>query len=174
MEGYSVTTETDIAYCAGLVDGEGYIGIKRTKAYRCQGRSTPGYHARIGIKMVDDGAIKFFAETMGGWYWGEKSSLANGRPYFVYQATDAKAEGILRVLLPYLRVKRESAETVLMLRELQSESRAHRTKVVGEKAFPNKYGTVRMVPVKSLSDEYVGMCDALYERCKELNHAGIA
>ena len=166
--------DTDVAYCAGLLDGEGYIGVKRTKAYACQGRTTPGYHARIGIKMVDEGAIRFFAETLGGWYWQEKPSLKNGRPYFVYQATDAKAAGILRALLPYLRVKRESAETVLRLRDLQSDSRKHRTKVVGEKNFPNKYGTVRMVKVTALSDEYVAMCDALYLRCRELNKVGVA
>jgi hypothetical protein len=169
-----MTTTIDIAYCAGLVDGEGYIGVKRTKAYACQGKVTPGYHARIGIKMVNENAIKFFAETMGGWYWTEKSSLANGRPYFVYQATDAKAEGILRILLPYLRVKDEAAKTVIRLRELQADSRKHRTKVVGEKNFPNKYGTVRMVPVKSLSDEYIALCDSLYLRCRELNKVGIS
>lgn len=166
--------EVDIAYCAGLVDGEGHIGIKRTKAYKCQGRATPGYHARTGIKMVDEGAIKFFAETMGGWYWPEKASLKNGRPYFVYQATDAKAERILRTLLPYLRVKRASAETVLQLRELQADSRKHRTKVVGERPFTNQYGAVRIIETKSLSDEYVSWCDALYEQCKTLNHAGLA
>lgn len=169
-----MTREIDLAYCAGLVDGEGHIGIKRTKAYKCQGRSTPGYHARIGIKMVNREAIEFFAQTMGGWHWDEKPSLKNGRPYFVYQATDAKAEHILRELLPYLRVKREAAETVLTLREHQRTSRQNRTKIVGERPFVNQYGAVRMIAVKTLSDEYVATCDALYERCKALNHAGVA
>jgi hypothetical protein len=36
--------ETDIAYIAGLIDGEGYIGIKKDKGYQCQERKTPGYH----------------------------------------------------------------------------------------------------------------------------------
>lgn len=168
-----MATDIDIAYCAGLVDGEGYIGIKRTKAYKCQGRATPGYHARIGIKMVDEGAIKFFAETMGGWYWGEESpEPTTRRPYFVYQATDAKAEGILRALLPYLRVKKDAAEAVLRLRALQANSIAHKTKVIGERNFPNKYGTVRMVPIKTLSDDYVASCDALYLECRHFNRVG--
>ena len=165
--------QIDLAYCAGLVDGEGYIGIKRTKAYRCQGRATPGYHARIGIKMVTEEAIAFFAETMGGWYWPEKPSLANGRPYFVYQATNAKAEGILRELLPYLKVKRQSAEAVLQLRELQAAGKQHRTKITGYRNFPNSHGTPRQVPNLSYSDEYVAMCDTLYLRCRELNRVGI-
>ena len=32
--------DTTLAYLAGIVDGEGYIGIKKSKAYRCQERKT--------------------------------------------------------------------------------------------------------------------------------------
>lgn len=167
-------TDTDVSYCAGLIDGEGYIGIKRTRAYACQGRATPGYHARIQLRMVDEGAIRFLADTLGGWYYREKSHANNGRPLYCWQASDKHAAEVLRAVLPYLRVKRESAETVLRLRDLQADGRSHRTKVVGEKNFPNKQGTVRMVPVTSYSDEYVAACDDLYARCKELNKVGIA
>jgi len=163
-----------VAYCAGLIDGEGYVGIKRTKAYRVQARATPGYHARISIRMVNEAAIRFLAETLGGWYWAEKAHLANGRPFFAYQATDEAAARILRAVLPYLLVKREAAETVLALRDLQATSRQHRTKVVGTRSFPNQHGAVRTVENRALSDEYVARCDALYERCKELNRVGVA
>jgi hypothetical protein len=40
-------SDTTLAYIAGLIDGEGYIGVKKSGAYKCQGRKTPGYHARI-------------------------------------------------------------------------------------------------------------------------------
>lgn len=49
--------ETELAYAAGIVDGEGYIGVKKSKAYECQGRSTPGYHALVSVKMVDRAAL---------------------------------------------------------------------------------------------------------------------
>ena len=45
-------TEIELAYAAGIIDGEGYIGIKKSKAYRRQGRTTPGYHARIQVRRV--------------------------------------------------------------------------------------------------------------------------
>lgn len=168
-----MTTETDIAYCAGLMDGEAYIGVKRTAPYASQGKVTPGFHARIQIRMVDEAAIRFIAETFGGWYYPEKAHSHKGRPLFCYQAADASAERILRTVLPYLRVKRASADTVLALRDLQATSRQHRTKVVGERNFPNQYGAMRTVQNRSLSDEYIGRCVSLYERCKELNHVGI-
>lgn len=165
--------ETDLAYLAGLIDGEGYVGIKKALAYRCQGRQTPGYHARIQVRMVDEQAIRHLAETLGGWYYKEKASAAHGRPLYCYQASNKKAEHILRALLPYLRVKTEAAQAVLLLRELQACSSAHRTKIVGYRDFPNSHGTIRRVANKCLSDEYVAQCEALWLRCKELNRVGV-
>jgi hypothetical protein len=169
-----VMKRTDIAYIAGLVDGEGCIRIKKTKAYKCQGKVTPSYHAVIQIRMVDEQAIKFIAETLGGWYYREKPSCNNGRPLYCYQASDKKVENILRVLLPYLRVKELAARKVLELRELQNTPRKEkRTKIVGYKNFPNSYGTQRMVKVTALSDEYIAKCDTLYEQCKSINAVGV-
>lgn len=167
-----MTTSEDLAYLAGIVDGEGYVGIKKSSAYKCQGRATPGYHARIQVRMVDEPAIAFLADTLGGWYWYEKAHAHKGRPLYCYQASDLAAAIALETLLPYLRVKRANAETVLALRELQSQSKQHRTKVTGYREFPNQYGTVRMVPNLAFSDEYVAACEALYQKCKALN-AGI-
>jgi hypothetical protein len=165
--------KTDIAYLAGLVDGEAYIGIKKTKAYACQGRATPGYHARIQVRMVDEAAIKFLSESLGGKYYKERPNAAKGRPLYCFQASDAKAEHILKTLLPYLRVKRSSAIAVLEYRKIQCKSRSHMTKKVGEKNFQNRVGTIRMVPIYRLSDEYVGKCESLYLRCKDLNRVGV-
>lgn len=165
--------ETDIAYIAGLIDGEGYIGIKRDKGYRCQERQTPGFHARLQIRMVDEEAIKFIAESLGGWYYKEKPNCAQGRPLYCYQASDKRAEEIIRTISPYLKVKKESANTVLQFRALQSEGVKHRTKITGFRDFPNVHGVIRRVANKSFSDEYVAMCDDLHKRCKELNHVGI-
>lgn len=172
MEAY-MTTQLELAYLAGLVDGEAYIGIKKTPAYKCQGRRTPGYHARIQVRMVDEAAIRFLAETLGGWYYKEKPSAKRGRPLYCYQASNRRAEHILRVLLPYLRVKKDSAKTVLALRELQAQGRKHRTKITGYRNFPNKYGTKRLVACKCFSDEYVARCEALYQQCKALNRVGV-
>lgn len=162
----------DLAYLAGLVDGEGYIGIKKSPAYKCQGRITPGYHARIQVRMVNEAAIKHLAETLGGWYYKEKPNAHKGRLLYCYQASDAKAATVLKQLLPYLRVKKVSAETVLLLRALQSTTGKHRTKISGYRNFPNKYGTPRRVPNKCLSDDYVQQCENLYLLCKQLNKTG--
>ena len=44
-----------LAYIAGLMDGEAYIGIKKSKPYKSlTGRVNPSYHERIQIRMVDE------------------------------------------------------------------------------------------------------------------------
>lgn len=165
--------QTDIAYVAGIVDGEGCIRVKKSKAYRCQGRATPGYHAMIAVKMVDQEAIEFCCRVLDGWWFSGKSSLRSGRPFFTLQLSDMKAENACRLLLPYLKTKRRQAENVLSLRDHQKESGIHKTKVVGFRNFPNKYGTPRQVPNLSFSDEYVAKCEAFYLESRRLNRVGI-
>jgi hypothetical protein len=163
--------QTDIAYIAGLVDGEGYIGIRKTTVRKdCFNHS---YHARIQIRMVDEPAIKFITDTLGGNYYREKPHCNNGKPLFCYQSSDKKAEHILQTILPYLKVKKRSAETVLQLRKLQRESVKHKTKITGYREFPNSHGTIRMVPNLAHSEEYIAMCDAFYVHCKQLNRVGV-
>ncbi len=163
--------QTDVAYIAGLIDGEGYIGIKKASVRKdC---FNPCYHARIQIRMVDEPAIKFIADTLGGNYYKEKPNADNGRPLYCYQASDKIAATILETVLPYLKVKKQSAETVLHLRKLQSEGNKHRTKITGYRDFPNSHGTVRRIANKSYSDEYIAMCNTLYEQCKHLNRVGV-
>ena len=157
----------DLAYIAGIVDGEGYVGIKKATVRKdCQ---TPGYHARVQIRMVDEEAIQFIASALGGWYYPEKPHSEKGKPLFCYQASDKKAEEVLKILLPYLRIKKRQALNVLELRNLQSQGCQHRTKILGYRNFPNSHGTPRQVPNLGFSDEYVQKCEGFYLRAKELN-----
>lgn len=159
-----------LAYLAGIVDGEGYIGIKKTRAYKCQDRQTPGYHACIAVKMINEKAIHLLATNLGGWYYKEKRSPPQRRQLFCYHVTDKRAEQTLRSLLPYLRVKRQNAKCVLQLRKLQTEGRKHQTRITGHRKFPDRFGVVRIIENHSFSDEYVAQCEVLYQRAKQLNH----
>lgn len=141
-----------LAYLAGLVDGEAYVGIKKG---RRKDSVSPLYHERIQIRMVHEPAIAFLAETLGGNYYRERRVYPNRRPLFCYQASDAQAADILQRLLPYLRVKKASAETVLRLRASKADPRARRR---GSPAG-------RVMNADVLAER-----EALYLRCKALNH----
>jgi hypothetical protein len=171
MKGHGVTRKTDIAYIAGILDGEGYIGVKRMTVRK--DAANRSYHARIQVRMVDEPAIAFLAETLGGAYYQEKPSATRGRPLYCYSASDASAAAILRTVLPYLRVKRGAADIVLELRAMQANAAKHRTKVVGYRNFPNKYGTARQVPNLAYSDEYIAGCERLWLAAKAFNRVGV-
>ena len=159
-----------LAYLAGLVDGEAYIGIKKSKPYNnLTGRVNPSYHERIQVRMVDEGAIKLLAEELGGWYYKEKPSSKNGRPLYCYQASDKKAYEIICKLLPFLIVKKQSAKTVLELRNEKNNPDKVKTTVVSR----SKWGTPMTGQRATLSPGAVNRREVLYQRCKSLNAVGV-
>ena len=163
--------KTDLAYIAGIIDGEGYVGIKRATVRKdCASRS---YHARIQIRMVDESAIAFIARTLGGTYYREVRDIDKHRALYCFSASDALAASILRAVLPYLRVKRGVADIVIELRAMQANGRKHRTKVVGHRDFPNSHGTVRRVANLAYSDEYIAECERLWLAAKAFNKVGV-
>lgn len=140
-----------LAYLAGIVDGEGYIGIKRTTR---KDSISPIFHERIQVRMIHEPAIKLLADTLGGNYYRESMAQRQGRQLYCWQASDAIACNILRALLPHLRIKRSNAEAVLALRESKSDPRARR----------------RGSPAGRVMDPaIVAHRQCLYENCKTLN-----
>lgn len=157
-----MSENTTLAYLAGIVDGEGYIGIKKSPPRR--DTVSPGYHERIQVRMVDEPAIALLAATLGGNYYREAPHAAQGRPLFCYQASDAKACLVLLALYPYLRVKRPDAEAVLEMRALKA---AKRTRFIGNRR--DRWGG-ETVPTYAIDDDNLAAREALYLRCKALHH----
>jgi hypothetical protein len=110
-----VSRET-LAYCAGLLDGEGCITIKRTDK-RTYGRRSPTYVFSVCIEMADPRPIRFFCETFGlpvnlNMSRHLKDPIKHRR-LFVAQIGRVEGLELLRQLLPFLHGKREEAETAI-------------------------------------------------------------
>jgi hypothetical protein len=140
-----------LAYLAGIVDGEGYIGIKRTMR---KDSVSPIFHERIQVRMIHEPAIKLLADTLGGNYYREKMGQRQGRPLYCWQASDALACDILRALLPYLRIKDGNARAVLELRASKADPASRRRGSPARRA---------MCPL------IVAHRQTLYAHCKALN-----
>lgn len=167
-----MTKKEKLAYLAGLVDGEGYIGIKRSKPYKPNNEISVKYHARIQVRMVDEIGIKLLKETLGGWYYKEKPSCNNGRPLYCFQASDKSAASILEKLLPYLIIKKRQAKTVLELTEMKKQTYKHRTKIVGYRQMKHWTGKIIQMPNLAYSDEFVSQMESLWQQCINLNRTG--
>ena len=159
---------TDIAYIAGLIDGEGYLGIKKTpRLYN--GRVNPQYQERIQIRMVDEQAIEFITNTFGGTYHKESPHAAKGRPLYCFATTDKQSVKIITTILPYLRVKNRVAETVLRLRSLKDNP----DKVAVLTTVKSRWGHDMEVKRWRYSPKHIAECERLWQLCKDINK-GIA
>lgn len=97
----------ELAYLAGIVDGEGYIGAGKRR------------NLRVQVAMTDESLISWISEK-----WGKRSVVQDRGPgfrklYTVYLTCQDAAKR-LRELLPFLRVKRQQAEVGIRLAELRS------------------------------------------------------
>lgn len=117
--------DVEVAYAAGVVDSDGYIGVHRnTYAMRVRGDATqPIYQARIQVKQVTPEAIDLLHELFGGHRYAGKPTSENGRPLIVWQVHSAACVPVLTALVPYLRIKRAQAENALELASLAGAGR---------------------------------------------------
>ena len=92
--------DVDLAYCAGLFDGEGCISATQNK-------KDPKWHCEIFLGMVDRRPLDFFQRTVGIGSINRRSDL------WMYQAATAKAVHAIRQIAPYLQAKKEQAHLFL-------------------------------------------------------------
>lgn len=154
----SVQMCVNLAYCAGVIDSDGYIGIKKsTYAMRVVGDcKQPIYSERVGVKQVEDQAVSLLYSLFGGTIRLENRT--KGLPLHTWQVTDKKAAACLNAILPYLRIKKEQAYNALRLREAKEESK--RTRVAFGRGHAGS---------ASRSKNHSVLMGNLYERAKWLN-----
>ena len=121
-------TETDRAYTAGILDGDGSIKIER----REKGK---GYWLRVEVTQKDIPIVRWLEETWRG-------SYVNG-PYentgFHWYIGGRAAAPFLREILPYLILKKREAEVGIEFQEFKD--RFHRMHSRPGRPYPPEYQT---------------------------------
>ena len=100
---------SNFAYCAGVIDSDGYIGVHRnTYAMRVRGDAGQAvYQPRVQVKQVEPAAIDLLHDLFGGHRYVGKPTAAKGRPLIVWGVHSAACAPVLEAVMPYLRIKRE-------------------------------------------------------------------
>jgi len=153
------------AYAAGVIDSDGCIGIRRsTYAARVRGEGTaPIFSTRVCVKQVTPQAVTLLKETFGGSLMMQKPSARNGRPLHYWEIHSRQAVECLRLLIPYLRIKRIQAENCISLYALVERSKKERV------AFGRGHaGSASRDPALTAEME------TLYVRAKQLNSVGLS
>ena len=109
----SMLKETDIAWAAGFIDGEGCISTP----VRVRVRNRRDYSLALYVGQVDPRPLLRLRDWFGGTVV-PRTSWGRGRPIFMWRITGNTAEAALRTLLPYLTVKQEQARLALALRKM--------------------------------------------------------
>ncbi|MDP2730037.1 MAG: hypothetical protein Q8O55_06115 [Dehalococcoidales bacterium] len=101
--------DTLYAYAAGIIDGEGSIGLNRITGDNRRAR----YTMRVTIGITDPGLPLFFQELFGGSVWVAKHTNAKHKDTWFWALRAKKAVPFLVGILPYLHIKRPQAELAL-------------------------------------------------------------
>lgn len=114
--------ETQKAYWAGILDGEGCVNITTTKP---KDRITPYHFLRIMIynskrELLEKAKREFGCGTIQTHKSWSKVLNYQGKIIFAWGASTRDAEKCLRILLPYLFLKKKQAELALEFQEAKS------------------------------------------------------
>lgn len=102
-----------LAYAAGLIDGEGHIGIVTPQ--RGKGNH---YRLQVEVRNTDARLVKWLHDEFGGSVMYVKRVQPRHRPVWIWTVQGRKAELFLRSIRPYLIGKAERADVGFALREL--------------------------------------------------------
>jgi len=114
----------NLAYMAGLYDGEGYIGIVTGKRKH---RPTDDYRLYCKLGMCNPYLPQLFQSHFGGLLTTHK--LENRRRVWVWQIVNEPAAQFLKALLPYLRLKKNEAELGIEFRSRYKRAHSGRSKL---------------------------------------------
>jgi hypothetical protein len=152
------------AYIAGLVDGDGTIGIKRRLPSAANRMASPKYSAHVGVAMTDRAPVEFVAAFCGAPERVTSRARKNGyKTMHEFSVENDRAAALLTEIQPFLVGKQGQAALVLELAALRKQGRANRTRETSSHQFAagrNKGSTYR---VFGLSHEYLDRCDCLYQ-----------
>ena len=145
-------TEVELAYAAGIVDGEGYVGIKCSEREKEQ--KSRSHRVYLSVGNTDERMVKFLNDKFGGtYYYAERgSSSPNAKPMYTWKLSAISAVTFLKQVLPYLITKKERAEIAIKFQDTISNA--------------NK--------AKGITEELLEIRDAYMGEMFRLNKKGVA
>lgn len=143
--------EIQKAYLAGVVDGEGCIGINKTRNKSVRHKH-PYYQVRLRIAMTTEEPIKSIESWCGGIVSLTKRKGSH-KPIYEWFLLNDKAITVLKIIKPYLKVKQKQVEVAINFRDYY-----HTHSGFGRAETP--------IEVSIIREEY-------FQQMKQLNKRGV-
>jgi len=115
--------EIEIAYMAGVFDGEGSIIIGKSK--QSTNRIGIGYQLLLSLGMADKSIPDLFCSTFGGFVFdipAHRTEFVKNalKTQWIWRINSKKAMQCLEILIPYLRVKKDEARLAITFQTAKS------------------------------------------------------
>jgi hypothetical protein len=102
-------TASEVAYCAGVLDGEGTIAITRNRP-RGPTQHSPSFGLIVSVSNTNNALILFLCSLWGGTVIVSSKPKGNRRAAYRWLISGRKAVPFLKAVLPFLIIKRAEAE----------------------------------------------------------------
>jgi hypothetical protein len=144
------TTE-QLAYLAGIIDGEGCFFVGKYKTSQAYG-SGAHFHSLIRVTSCDEILIKWLETIFGGsrdsrYRWTSKKAFC--RPVFTWQASGEMLDYICPQIHKYLVIKKKHCEIMMEIRKTYAN--------IGSKRLPQdiiEKRTIIMIELRKLNSRF--------------------
>lgn len=135
-------SKIELAYIAGIIDGEGYIGIYKRK------NKNSNYQYQIAISNTNFKLIRWINKKIkfGSVYYLEKKD--NRKPQLKYTIHGNEAVLLLKNVLKYLIIKKKQAKIVISLSE--NKFNGKKVPIIYQRKRINLYKKLRKLNKKGL------------------------
>jgi hypothetical protein len=114
--------KADLAYAAGIIDGEGCITIT---PQHYQKRPNISFTLRVVMGNTNEGVCQWFKFVFGGHY-NFLHKTKGGKPFWQWGVSSQKAMEFLRLIIPYLKIKRSQAELAIKFQLAKKQQGGHK------------------------------------------------
>lgn len=150
-------TETELAYFAGIIDGEGSILIARAR-YRYKNGGGPCYRVVFSLSNTNKELMDWICLKFGGKAYISKRIPGNKQSY-TWMVSNKRAATIIEMVRPYLIAKQKQANLLLEFHATSHNSKGQllpievqqlRQQMAERMARLNRRGTIQRLRLSAL------------------------
>jgi hypothetical protein len=108
--------EADLAYLAGLFDGEGTVAVYETTVGTKAGNPRPAFLYQVQIANTHWPVIQWILDKVGGTWARKTKAKAHHRQGYVWRLTGQKAADFMELIRPYCIIKASQIDKALAFR----------------------------------------------------------
>ena len=104
--------DTELAYMAGLVDGEGTISVSNSRS-KVKGRLYENSDTVLQVYNCHLGALGWIRERFGGYIYKVPRASAAWKDSYAWKTSHSNACRVLKLILPFLIIKKQQANLLV-------------------------------------------------------------